>query len=178
MAMKSLKELLVECLKDLYSAENQLVKALPKMAKAATSPDLRAGFEQHLEQTRGHAERLERIGEQLGTSLKGKKCVAMEGLVEEGKEVMQEDMEPRVLDAALIAAAQKVEHYEIASYGTAREWAEQLGLDDAAELLRETLDEEKATDEKLTKLARAKVNQEAEEEPVAAAGGRRKTSKR
>jgi ferritin-like metal-binding protein YciE len=161
--MRSLQDLLVEELKDLYSAENQLIKALPKMAKAASSADLKAGFEEHLEQTRGQVERLEQIAGQLGVTLKGKKCVAMEGLVEEGKELMEEDMEPALLDAALIAAAQKVEHYEIASYGTAREWAEQLGLDEAATLLQETLDEEKATDEKLTELARQEVNQEAED---------------
>jgi ferritin-like metal-binding protein YciE len=178
MKMKSLQDLLVEELKDLYSAENQLVKALPKMARAASSVDLRAGFEEHLEQTRGQAERLERICEQLGVTPRGKKCVAMEGLIEEGKELMQEDMEPAVLDAALIAAAQKVEHYEIAAYGTAREWAEQLGLDDAAELLQETLDEEKATDEKLTELARQKVNQEAEQGQATSAGNGRKSRKR
>lgn len=175
MAMKSLQDLLVDHLKDLYSAENQLIKALPKMAKAATSADLSAGFKAHLEETRGQAERLERICEQLGVTPKGKKCAAMEGLVEEGKEVMEEDMEPAVRDAALIAAAQKVEHYEIAAYGTAREWAEQLGLADAAELLQETLDEEKATDEKLTELARQEVNQKAEdgeeEEPAAPRNG-------
>jgi ferritin-like metal-binding protein YciE len=178
--MTSLQDLLVESLKDLYSAENQLIKALPKMAKAASSPGLKAGFEEHLGQTREQAQRLERICEQLGVSPKGKKCVAMEGLVEEGKELLQEDLEPAVLDAALIAAAQKVEHYEIASYGTAREWAQQLGLDEAAELLQETLDEEKATDEKLTELARVKVNQEAEEAEEAvprASGNSRKGRK-
>ena len=169
MKMKSLQDLLVDELKDLYSAENQLVKALPKMAKAATSPELRQGFEDHLEQTRGQVERLEQICDQLGVSPKGKKCTAMEGLIEEGKELMEEDAEPAVLDAGLIAAAQKVEHYEIASYGTVREWAEQLELNEAATLLEETLDEEKETDEKLTELAKKMVNEEAEEPETAGA---------
>ena len=162
MKIQSLNDLLVDQLKDLYSAENQLVKALPKMAKAASNPELKAGFEEHLEQTRGQVERLETICEQLGVSPKGKKCVAMEGLIEEGKELLQEDVEPEVLDAGLIAAAQKVEHYEIAGYGTVRTWAEQLGLDEAVRLLQETLDEEKETDEKLTQLAQASVNEDAQ----------------
>ena len=162
MKLESLQDLLVEHLKDLYSAENQLVKGLPKMAKAAKSPDLRDGFEEHLEQTRKHVQRLEQICETMGVSPKGKKCSAMEGLIEEGKELMGEDAEPSVMDAGLIAAAQKVEHYEMASYGCVRTWAEQLGLEDAAELLQETFEEEKATDEKLTKLAKQVINQEAE----------------
>ena len=164
MKMKSLQDLLVDQLKDLYSAENQLVKALPKMAKAASNPDLKAGFEEHLEQTRGQVTRIEQICEQLEVTPKGKKCVAMEGLVEEGKELLAGDAEPGVRDAGLIAAAQKVEHYEIAGYGSARTWAEQLGLDEAVRLLQETLNEEKATDEKLTRLALEAVNEEAEEE--------------
>ncbi len=174
MKMKSLNDLLVEQLKDLYSAENQLIKALPKMAKAATNPDLKAGFQEHLEQTRGQATRLEEICEQLGVTPRGKKCAAMEGLIEEGKELMQEDAEPGVLDAGLIAAAQKVEHYEIAGYGSARTWAERLGLDEAVRLLQATLDEEKETDEKLTQLALSAVNEEAEEGDgeEAATGGR------
>jgi ferritin-like metal-binding protein YciE len=159
----SLQDLFVDQLKDLYSAENQLIKALPKMARAAANPDLRAGFEEHLEQTRMQVERLEQICEQLEVSPKGKKCAGMEGLIEEGKELMNEDAEPSVLDAGLIAAAQKVEHYEMASYGCARTWAEQLGLTEAAELLQETFAEEKATDEKLSQLAEQMVNQEAEE---------------
>jgi ferritin-like metal-binding protein YciE len=167
MKMKSLKDLFVDQLKDLYSAENQLVKALPKMAKAASNPDLKAGFEEHLEQTRGQVTRLEQIGEQLGVNPKGKKCAAMEGLVTEGKELIEEDTEPGVLDAGLIAAAQKVEHYEIASYGSMRTWAEQLGFNEAIRLLQETLDEEKETDEKLTQLALAAVNQDAEEDESA-----------
>jgi len=162
MKMKTLRDLLVDELKDLFSAENQLIKALPKMAKAAANPELRAGFLEHLEQTKGHAERLQRACERLGATPKGKKCAAMEGLIEEGKEMMEEDAEPSVLDAGLIAAAQKVEHYEMASYGTVRTWANLLGESEIAGLLQETLDEEKATDEKLTKLAEEMVNEEAE----------------
>lgn len=161
MKLKALHDLLVDQIKDLYSAENQLLKALPKMAKAAANPDLKAGFLEHLEQTRGQVARLEQISEQLGCSPKGKKCAAMEGLVEEAKELLEEEAEPGVRDAGLIAAAQKVEHYEIASYGSARTWAEQLGFDKAVRLLQQTLDEEKATDEKLTQLAVSAVNQEA-----------------
>ena len=161
MSLDSLNALFLDELKDLYSAENQLVKAIPKMAKAASSPDLRKGFEQHLEQTKQHVERLEQIIGTLGGSPKGKKCKAMEGLIEEGKELMKEDAEPAVMDAALIAAAQKVEHYEIASYGTVRTWAELLGQSKAVRLLQQTLDEEKATDEKLSKLALLTVNEQA-----------------
>jgi len=146
-------DLLVEELKDLYSAETQLLKALPKMAKAATSEELGNAFEQHLQQTEGHVERLEKIGAQLGHSLKGKKCKAMEGLVAEGKDVMQEDAEPVLLDLALIGAAQKVEHYEIAGYGTARTLAELVGEDEVAGILQETLDEEGETDKRLTAIA-------------------------
>lgn len=184
MKTESLQDLFAEELKDLYSAENQLIKALPKMAKATSSPDLRAGFEEHLKQTRNQVRRLEKVCEQLEISPKGKKCVAMEGLIEEGKELMEEDLPPAVLDAGLIAAAQKVEHYEIASYGTVREWASQLGFDDAAELLQETLDEEKATDEKLTELAREQVNQNAktagqkEELSTVAGNGRTRRGKK
>jgi ferritin-like metal-binding protein YciE len=173
MADKGLKELYIDELKDLYSAENQLVKALPKMAKAATSPDLRAGFEEHLEQTKGHVQRLETIFEQLGESPKGKKCKAMEGLIEEGSEAIEE-YEGELLDAALIGAAQRVEHYEMAGYGTVSAFAEELGESDHVTLLNETLEEEKKTDEKLTGLAgeiNAKANQgeeaaENEEEPI------------
>jgi len=161
MKLESLHDLFVNELRDLYSAENQLVKALPKMAKAAGSAELRSGFEEHLEQTRHHVERLEQIFEQLEAKPKGKKCAAMEGLIEEGKELLSEDAEESVMDAGLIAAAQKVEHYEIASYGTVRTWAEQLGHHEAAELLRQTLDEEKATDEKLTHLAEQMINDQA-----------------
>ena len=152
MADKGLKELYIDELKDLYSAENQLVKALPKMAKAATSPDLRAGFEEHLEQTKGHVQRLETIFEQLGQSPKGKKCKGMEGLIEEGSEAIEE-YQSELLDAALIGAAQRVEHYEMAGYGTVSAFAEELGESDHVTLLNETLEEEKETDEKLSGLA-------------------------
>ena len=160
MGSEGLKELFIEELKDLYNAENQLVKALPKMAKAASSEQLKAGLEEHLEQTQGHVQRLEQIFKDLGESPKGKKCVGMEGLVAEGSEVMKEDFEKDVKDAALIGAAQRVEHYEIAAYGTVRELAEVLGESDHASLLQETLDEEKETDEKLTELA-GQINEQA-----------------
>ena len=159
---EGLKELYVDELKDLYNAENQLVKALPKMAKAASSEELRQGFEEHLEQTRGHVQRLEKIFKSLGESPKGKKCKGMEGLVAEGAEVMEEDLEDSVMDAALIGAAQRVEHYEIAAYGTACAFAEVLGESDQASLLNETLEEERETDEKLTKLAE-EINSQANE---------------
>jgi ferritin-like metal-binding protein YciE len=162
MKLDSLKELYVDELKDLYSAENQLLKALPKMAKAATSPALKKGFEKHLEETKGQVERLEQIFKALDESPKGKKCKAMEGLVEEGKELMEEDAEPEVMDAALIAAAQRVEHYEIAGYGCVRTYAQLLGETQAAKLLQQTLDEEGKTDQALTKLAE-KINVDAED---------------
>jgi ferritin-like metal-binding protein YciE len=154
MPTDGLKELYIEELKDLYNAENQLVKALPKMAKAASSEDLRSGFEEHLEQTRGHVARLEQIFKSLGESPKAKKCMGMEGLVKEGSEVMKEDFEDAMIDAALIGAAQRVEHYEIAAYGTVSEFAKILGEDRHVSLLEQTLQEEKATDEKLTELAK------------------------
>lgn len=160
MKMESLQELFISELKDLYSAEKQLLKALPRMAKACDSDELRQGFEDHLAETEGQVERLEQIFEELGVSPRGKKCVGMEGLIEEGKELMEEDAEPEVLDAGLIAAAQRVEHYEIAGYGTARTYAELLGYDKAAKLLQETLDEEGATDKKLSAMAE-KINVEA-----------------
>ncbi len=147
------RDLLVEELKDLYSAENQLVKALPKMAKAATSDELRAAFGAHLEQTEGHVRRLEKIGQQLDESMKGKTCQAMKGLIEEGKEIMEEDADEVLMDLALIGAAQKVEHYEIAGYGTARTLAEISGEKKIAEILQETLDEEGDTDKQLTEIA-------------------------
>jgi ferritin-like metal-binding protein YciE len=152
MEHKALKELFIDELKDIYSAENQLIKALPKMAKAATSDDLRAGFEAHLEQTKQHARRIEEICTELGEKPTGKKCAGMEGLIDEGKEMMDE-FEDDVLDAAMISAAQRVEHYEIAAYGTVRTYAELLGHDRAVELLEQTLEEEKETDQKLTDLA-------------------------
>ncbi len=161
MAAEGFRELYIAELKDIYSAENQLVKALPKMAKASTSDELRSGFEEHLEQTKGHVERLEQIFEMLGESPKGKKCAGMEGLVEEGSEMIKEDFEGSVKDAGLIGAAQRVEHYEIAAYGTVRALAETLGETEHVSLLEETLEEEKETDEKLTELAKT-INQEAE----------------
>lgn len=153
MEHKALKELYIDELKDIYNAENQLVKALPKMAKAANSEELRNGFEEHLEQTRGHVQRLEQIFKALGEKPSGKKCKAMEGLVAEGAETMGEDYEDDVMDAALISAAQRVEHYEIAAYGTVRTYAELLGEDTAVQLLEQTLEEEKETDQKLTDMA-------------------------
>jgi len=159
---EGLKELYVDELRDLYNAENQLVKALPKIAKAASSEKLRQGFEEHLEQTKGHVQRLEKIFQTVGESPKGKKCKGMEGLVKEGGEVMEEDFEGSLMDAALIGAAQRVEHYEIAAYGTVCAFAEELGETEQASLLNETLEEEKETDEKLTKLAE-QINAEANE---------------
>jgi ferritin-like metal-binding protein YciE len=153
MEHQALRELYVDELKDIYNAENQLVKALPKMAKAATSDELRTGFEEHLEQTRGHVQRLEQIFKELGEKPSGKKCKGMEGLVAEGQEMMGEDFEDDVMDAALISAAQRVEHYEIAAYGTVRTYAELLGEDTAVQLLEQTLEEEKETDQKLTDMA-------------------------
>ena len=158
MALETLADLCVDELKDLYSAEKQLVKALPKMAKAASSPKLRKGFEDHLRQTEDHVERLENIFEQMGVKPRGPKCEAMEGLIEEGKRVMKEDAEPAVMDAALIAAAQRVEHYEIAGYGTVRTFARMLGNNEAERLLQRTLEEESQTNEKLTKLAESEIN--------------------
>lgn len=160
--MQTLEDIYMDLLKDLYSAEKQLVKALPKMAKAADASDLQKAFQDHLRQTEGHVERIERIFSELGGSPRGKKCVGMEGLIEEGSELMKENAEPEVLDAGLIAAAQKVEHYEIASYGTARTWAERMGYDNAARLLQQTLDEESAANEKLTQIAESHVNMEAQ----------------
>ena len=160
--MATLEDLYTDMLKDLYSAEKQLVKALPKMAKNAESTDLQKAFQEHLRQTEGHVERIERIFTELGGSPRGKKCVGMEGLIEEGNELLQEDTEPDVLDAGMIAAAQKVEHYEIASYGTARAWAQRLGYDNAARLLQETLEEESMANEKLTRIAESHVNLQAQ----------------
>jgi ferritin-like metal-binding protein YciE len=156
-----LEELLQDELKDLYSAENQIIKALPKMAKAATSPELRRAFERHLEETRRQVERLNQIGEELEMKMTGKKCKGMEGLIAEGKELLEEDLEEDALDAGLIGAAQKVEHYEIAAYGTARTHAEMLGYRRVAKLLQQTLNEEGATDKKLTQLAESVINYEA-----------------
>ena len=159
--LDTLEKLYISELRDLYSAENQLLKALPKMAKGASSPELKDAFEQHLEQTKGHVERLEQLFEQLDESPKGKTCQAMKGLIEEGSEILKEEGEDSVLDAGMIVAAQKVEHYEIASYGSVRTFANLLGQDEAATLLQSTLDEESETNEILNRLAETVVNQEA-----------------
>jgi ferritin-like metal-binding protein YciE len=151
--LNTLEVLLAHEIKDLYSAENQLVKALPKMAKAASSEALQAAFKTHLEETKGHVSRLEEVAELLGTTPKGKVCKAMKGLVEEGSETIEEEGAPIIKDLALIGAAQKVEHYEISGYGTARALAEALGLDDVVALLQATLDEEGTTDKNLTAIA-------------------------
>ncbi len=160
--MSTLEDLFVDLLKDLHSAEKQLVKALPKMAKAAQASDLQKAFQDHLKQTEGHVERLDQIFSDLEGSPRGKKCVGMEGLIEEGSEIMQANAEPDVMDAGLISAAQKVEHYEMAGYGAARTWAQQLGYDRAARLLQETLDEEGEANKKLTAIAESHVNMEAQ----------------
>jgi ferritin-like metal-binding protein YciE len=157
MKLPSIDRLLEDELKDIYSAESQLLKALPKMAKAASAGGLKDALSAHRDETRGQVERLDRIAELLGVKLTGKKCVAMEGLIEEGKEVLEADGEPGIVDAALIIAAQKVEHYEMAAYGSARTLAEFLGHDEVARLLQETLDEEKAADEKLTAVSEGEV---------------------
>jgi len=150
----SLRELYVDELKDLFSAEKQITKALPKMAKAASSEALRRGFEEHLKQTKGHVQRLEEIFAMLNAKAGGKKCVGMEGLIQEGTELMGEDFQGGVMDAALISAAQRVEHYEIAAYGTVSAYADLLGESQQASLLRQTLEEERETDEKLTEFSK------------------------
>jgi ferritin-like metal-binding protein YciE len=159
--LSSLDDLLVQEIQDMFNAEGQILKALPKLAKAATNPDLRAAFEKHRVQTEGHVRRLEEAFKVLALPAKGKKCEGMAGLIEEGKKVLEQDAEPAVLDAALIAAAQKVEHYEIASYGCICTYAEMLGLDQVHELLSQTLDEEETTDQLLTALAESVINLEA-----------------
>jgi ferritin-like metal-binding protein YciE len=162
MNQKTLKELYVDELRDLYDSEQQLIKALPKMVKAANSTDLSSGFEEHLEQTKEHARRLEQIFQALGEPVKGKKCKGMQGIVAEGGEAISEGFEGPLMDAALIGAAQRVEHYEIAGYGTVHAFATVLGEDEAASLLEQTLQEEKETDQKLTELS-ADINQQAAE---------------
>jgi len=157
MKLQTLEKLLQDQLKDIYSAESQILKALPKMVKTASSEQLHDALAHHLEETRGQVDRLNRVAEILGTKLTGKKCKAMEGLIEEGKEVLDADGEEAILDAAMIAAAQRVEHYEISAYGTARTLAEQLGQREIARLLEETLKEESAADEKLTSVAQNDV---------------------
>ena len=163
MEMETLQDLYVEEIKDLYSAENQILKGLPRMIKAASHPQLKKAFTQHEAQTRRQVKRLEQIAKELGEKPTGKKCVGMEGIIQEAKDLLSEKPEPNVLDAGLIAAAQHVEHYEMAGYGTCRTWARLLGYDEQARLLQETLDEEKQTDLDLTILAESSVNLEAEE---------------
>jgi ferritin-like metal-binding protein YciE len=161
MSVDSIKKLFVEELKDLYSAENQITKALPKMVKAATSPELKKAFESHLRETEGQIQRLEKICSILGASPRGKSCDGMKGVLDEGSSMLHEIAEGEVRDAALIGAAQRVEHYEMAAYGTVRSYAELLGKPDIAELLEETLEEEKAADQKLTSISQ-KVNAQAQ----------------
>lgn len=158
MKLETLRDLFIHELKDLYSAEKQLIKALPKIAKGATNPDLRDGILRHLEETKEHAARLETVLADLGTSNRGPKCKAMEGLLAEGSSLLEEEADPEVLDAGIIGGSQKIEHYEIAGYGTACAFAELLGEAEALETLRQTLEEEKATDEKLSELALSTVN--------------------
>jgi ferritin-like metal-binding protein YciE len=161
MADKNLSDLFVDTLKDIYYAEKQIYKSLPKMAKAASSDQLRGAFEKHHDETEDQIERLEKIFELLGKPARGKKCDAIEGILEEGKEIMDEYADTTALDAGLLAAAQAVEHYEISRYGTLKTWASKLGHKDAIKLLEETLAEEKKTDDALSKLAISEVNAEA-----------------
>ncbi len=156
--INSLDEIFLEEVKDLYSAEKQLTKALPKVAKKATSPELKSAIEEHLQQTEGHVNRLEEVFKMLGKPAKAKPCPAMKGILEEANDVLSQRANPAVLDAAIIGAAQKVEHYEIASYGTIVQWAKQMGRDDIKNLLGQTLDEEEKTDQKLTGLAKTAIN--------------------
>ena len=166
MPLESLDGLFLNELKDVYNAEKLILRALPRMAKAANADALRDAFTRHLRETEGHVQRLEQIFGSLGQAARGKKCKGMEGIIEEGKEILEEDGAPEVIDTALIAAAQRVEHYEIAAYGCLRTYAQLLGYDDAAGLLQQTLREEEATDKKLTELGEGGINQAA-----VAAGG-------
>jgi ferritin-like metal-binding protein YciE len=159
---KTLDDLFEDTLKDIYYAESKILKALPKMAKAAQSDELKAAFEKHLKQTEGHVSRLEQVFELIEVQPRGKKCEAIEGIIEEGAEIMKEFKNAPALDAGLVSSAQAVEHYEIARYGTLKRWAEQMGLDDAVGLLDETLGEEKDTDEALTELADTMLNERAQ----------------
>ena len=159
---KALDDLFEETLKDIFYAENKILKALPKMAKAAHSEELKAAFEKHLKETEGQVSRLEKVFDMIEVAPRGKKCEAIEGMIEEGAEIMKEFKGAPALDAGLVSAAQAVEHYEIARYGTLKRWAEQLGLDEAAGLLEETLEEEKNTDQALTELAEATINEHAQ----------------
>jgi ferritin-like metal-binding protein YciE len=158
MSLDSLQKLFLEELRDVYNAEKQILKALPRMAKAAESPQLQQAFTNHLRETEGQVQRLERVFEELGQSARGKTCKGMQGLLEEGKEVMEKEGEPAVIDAALIASAQRVEHYEIAAYGCLRTYAQLLGYSQAERLLQHTLDEEEAADKKLTALGESGIN--------------------
>jgi ferritin-like metal-binding protein YciE len=185
MEMSNLQDLWVENLRDLYSAENQILKALPKAAKKVQNDELRTALEDHVQETQGHVQRIEQIMDKLGEKPGGKKCHGMEGLLEEAKELMGEDAEPEVLDAGLIVDCQKVEHYEIAGYGSAVTFAKLLGNDEAARLLGQTLDEEKAADEKLTAIAESAINvqaaaaeEEGDEEGTASASSSRSKSRR
>jgi ferritin-like metal-binding protein YciE len=166
MSLDSLDKLFLEELKDVYNAEKQILRALPKMAKTADSPELQQAFTKHLKETEGQVQRLEKIFQELGQPARGKKCKGMEGLLEEGKEVLEEEGEPAVIDAALIASAQRVEHYEIAAYGCLRTYAQLLGYSQAERLLQQTLEEEEAADKKLTELGESGIN-----EAAAAVGG-------
>lgn len=157
----TLHDAFIEELRDTYDAEKQLIKALPKLAKAAASPDLRAAFETHLEETRGHVDRLEQVFESLDEKPRGKHCEGIAGIIEEGKSMMEEEFDDATMDACLIAAGQRAEHYEMAAYGTLIAWAQSMGHNDATSLLQEILDEEKAADEKLSSLAEGGINQEA-----------------
>jgi ferritin-like metal-binding protein YciE len=159
---KTLADLFEHGLKDIYYAEKKILTALPKMAKAAETEELTAAFQKHEQETKGQVERLERVFQMMDQSAKGKKCPGIDGIIEEGKDIIDEFKKTPALDAGLIAAAQAVEHYEITRYGTLIAWAEKLGMGEAAELLRETLDEEKATDQNLTELVESAVNQYAE----------------
>ena len=162
MPIKTMEDLYVNELKDLYSAEKQILKALPRMAKAATHPELRQAFQEHVAVTEEQVRRLETIFDELGKAPRGKKCKGMEGLLEEGKEIMSEVEDEELLDAGLIGAAQRVEHYEIAGYGTARTFARELGYEEHAKILQQTLDEEGETDHRLTAIAEGRVNRDAE----------------
>ena len=167
MSLDSLDKLFLEELKDVYNAEKQIVAALPRMAKAAETPELKKAFTNHLRETEGHVDRLEQIFKELGQTARGKKCKGMEGLLEEGKEILEEEGQPAVIDAALISAAQRVEHYEIAAYGCLRTYAQLLGYSQAEKLLQQTLAEEEAADKKLTQIGESGVNNAA----VAAGAG-------
>jgi ferritin-like metal-binding protein YciE len=163
MALKTMQDLFEHELQDLYSAEQQIIQALPEMMQATSNQELKNAFQQHLEETKGQVQRLEQIAQQVGINPQGEQCKAMAGLIEEGRTLLNEQAEPAVLDAALIGAAQRIEHYEIAGYGTARTFARTLGNQEAAQLLQQTLEEEAQTDEKLTRLAEQNVNKQAKQ---------------